>query len=598
VAAVAGRLFRLPALRAVLDDVVPSAVDAALDDLMARDIVVRAEGDTYTYRHMLFREVAYGMLSRSARIRLHAAMADWLRTSGADRPDEFAELVAYHFQRASQIARDSAVPLDLPFDPAHAVAWLVRAGRLASHSGALSQAIAYLRSAIALAPRDDHPELYELLGDYATLGEAALDGYRRALEQVRKVRVDPPATGAERVASAQVGARLLRKLVALYLCTPGTLIEHPSGEAVRALLDEGLFLAEEAGDQDERWRLRVVALWWPEYRGDFTLEEAEEGCRTALAAAAHFEARQDWTDFSRALDGYAMHCMRRGTYADALDATQRRLDVPTLPPAERSDALTMISFLNYEAGNFAACVENMRATLRGIRPGEEMVHLHPGALYPVWAAYESGCWSALGELMAPLEALWEQAQQQASAGQRVAFGYTIALLVALAREDRDAIEMATAVIEQTIPQRLVNMRALVRALRADDPRLLELDRASGVTGLRLVVDLCNEHGVLAPAWVIDDIHAREGDVSVPHGSKVAISAALATGDDTRLAAAIEDAEVRGLVVHAARMRVVLARRTGDRAQLDRAAPVLQRLDDRRGLRRLEAVAARLGEERE
>jgi hypothetical protein len=287
--------------------------------------------------------------------------------------------------------------------------------------------------------------------------------------------------------------------------------------------------------------------------------------------------------------------MRKGTYADALDATQRRLDAPALPPAERSDALTMISFLNFEAGNFAACMENMRTALRGIRPGEEMVHLHAGAYYPVMAAYESGCWSALGELMAPLEALWEQAQQQASAGQRVAIGYTFALLVALAREDRVAIEAATAVIEQTMPRRLVNMRALVRALCADDPRLLELDRACGVTGLRLVVDLCNEHGVPAPAWVIDDIHAREGNVSVPHGSKVAIAEALASGDDTRLAATIEDAEVRGLVVHAARMRIVLARRSGDRAQLERAAPVLWRLGDRRGLRRLEAVAAELGD---
>jgi hypothetical protein len=41
------------------------------------------------------------------------------------------------------------------------------------------------------------------------------------------------------------------------------------------------------------------------------------------------------------------------------------------------------------------------------------------------------------------------------------------------------------------------------------------------------------------------------------------------------------------------MRIVLARRTGDRAQLERARPVLERLGDRQFLRRLELVAAEL-----
>jgi class 3 adenylate cyclase len=40
---------------------------------------------------------------------------------------------------------------------------------------------------------------------------------------------------------------------------------------------------------------------------------------------------------------------------------------------------------------------------------------------------------------------------------------------------------------------------------------------------------------------------------------------------------------------AARMRIVLAQRTGDRAQLDRARPVLERLGDRHFLRRLQEV---------
>jgi hypothetical protein len=41
------------------------------------------------------------------------------------------------------------------------------------------------------------------------------------------------------------------------------------------------------------------------------------------------------------------------------------------------------------------------------------------------------------------------------------------------------------------------------------------------------------------------------------------------------------------------MRLVLAERTGDREQLERARRILEHLGDRRSMRRLEAVAAEL-----
>ena len=72
-----------------------------------------------------------------------------------------------------------------------------------------------------------------------------------------------------------------------------------------------------------------------------------------------------------------------------------------------------------------------------------------------------------------------------------------------------------------------------------------------------------------------------------------IAQALLDDDNAALSAAIDEAEAHGLVVHAARMRIVLAQRTGDRAQLAAARPVLERLEDRRFLRRLEEVEALL-----
>lgn len=73
-----------------------------------------------------------------------------------------------------------------------------------------------------------------------------------------------------------------------------------------------------------------------------------------------------------------------------------------------------------------------------------------------------------------------------------------------------------------------------------------------------------------------------------------IAQALADGDDVQLARAIDEAEEHQLIVHAARMRVILAQRTGDHSQLERARTVLERIGDRRFLRKLEKVELESG----
>ena len=74
-----------------------------------------------------------------------------------------------------------------------------------------------------------------------------------------------------------------------------------------------------------------------------------------------------------------------------------------------------------------------------------------------------------------------------------------------------------------------------------------------------------------------------------------VNLALASGDNAQLAAAIDEAEAHGMVVHTARMRIVLARRAHEPAQLERAREVLERIGDRRFLKKLEQAAAELGQ---
>src|SRR5258708_38429513 len=95
-------MFRPPTLRAALPERDPSAIAAALEGLLARDLVTPAEGadDAYTFRHVLFRDVAYGTLARAERIRLHIAVARWLEEFASGRLDGIVELPAYHYRTA------------------------------------------------------------------------------------------------------------------------------------------------------------------------------------------------------------------------------------------------------------------------------------------------------------------------------------------------------------------------------------------------------------------------------------------------------------------------------------------------------------------
>src|SRR5213080_350758 len=70
-ASVVGHTFLSKTLYAVLGDLQPDEIDAALDALFISNLIVLAEEGSYTFRHALIREVAYGTLSRTERIRLH-----------------------------------------------------------------------------------------------------------------------------------------------------------------------------------------------------------------------------------------------------------------------------------------------------------------------------------------------------------------------------------------------------------------------------------------------------------------------------------------------------------------------------------------------
>jgi tetratricopeptide (TPR) repeat protein len=85
------------------------ALEQALHSLERKGLIrrerrsaVRGE-DEYAFRHVLVRDVAYGQIPRADRGNRHVAAAAWLE--GLGRVDDHAELVAYHYGAALELAR-------------------------------------------------------------------------------------------------------------------------------------------------------------------------------------------------------------------------------------------------------------------------------------------------------------------------------------------------------------------------------------------------------------------------------------------------------------------------------------------------------------
>jgi hypothetical protein len=132
---------------------------------------------------------------------------------------------------------------------------------------------------------------------------------------------------------------------------------------------------------------------------------------------------------------------------------------------------------------------------------------------------------------------------------------------------------------------------MIAAYRADDATRFDL---ADMAHVQIIADWILlyfvEHDLPTPRSLIEAAWKSQVGGNLSHVVNE-VAEALASGDTIRLAAAVDTAEAHHLVVHAARMRIVLAQRTGDRAPLERARPVLERLGDRQFLRRLEEVRA-------
>src|SRR5207249_1844044 len=134
--------------------------ELALHELARKELVhalrtSSMEGEReYSFWHLLVRDVAYAQIPRAERARRHRAAAAWIERRAGDRIEDLAEVLAYHYAQALELAEatgDGAQAAELT-RPARR--FLALAGERALGLDT-AQAEARLARALQLTPTDD-----------------------------------------------------------------------------------------------------------------------------------------------------------------------------------------------------------------------------------------------------------------------------------------------------------------------------------------------------------------------------------------------------------------------------------------------------------
>jgi adenylate cyclase len=169
-----------------------------LSALEEKDLVItnprsRLSGEReYAFKHVLIRDVAYGMLPKAVRCRKHVEVGEFIRDRAGDRIEAFVGLVAEHYTRAAALGADGGLdPAELARLRAEALSLLESAGDAAA--ALYSNAEAFERYSAALELSDeldpgDRARIGEKQGDVALrMGrvDAAVAVWERCLEYHR-----------------------------------------------------------------------------------------------------------------------------------------------------------------------------------------------------------------------------------------------------------------------------------------------------------------------------------------------------------------------------------------------------------------------------
>jgi len=266
-AAVIGKVFWTGALRRDEREATPLLHALERKGFLTRQRRSSVESeDEWAFAHMLLRDVAYGQIPRADRAQKHRETAEWIESLG--RTDDHAELLAFHWSSALELARASGQDADDLATPTRLA--LRAAGDRSFSVNAYPSAAAYYKDALSLWPADEDEERPKLLYRYADALYVADD--ERALSALEDAR-DALLAAGNRETAAEAEISVSR-------------IWWNRGRKDEASLHEAR-AAELAGDATSPATARVLASI---ARGRSIGGDPDQGLRLATEALAMAEA--------------------------------------------------------------------------------------------------------------------------------------------------------------------------------------------------------------------------------------------------------------------------------------------------------------------
>jgi len=363
-------------------------VGAATPDfavLEERDFVRRRAGSSmkgqreYAIKHALTRQVAYEMLPKARRAKLHAAFARWLESQG-EGDDEHASLLAHHYAEAVRPAdvdlawsgnEEEAGPLRRK-----AVEWSRRAAVLAIGRYEIDNGLALFRQALEL--ESDPPQLAELWYEIGHASALKYDGvgFTEAMEKAIELGAPPADVYAE------LGFQTVQRA--------GMWIRRPSNELVNGWIDRALESAEPGSRQ--RAKALISRATWND-------DEATAGEAYELARQVNDVELQ-----SHALGALAETRWWAGDYEGARAIVEQRLAL--LPefsdPDHHGNAYWLALDIYFGAGRIAdarRCAARLEQTVGGLTP-HHTVH---GLGTRIRIESLAGSWGAVSDLVPTAE---------------------------------------------------------------------------------------------------------------------------------------------------------------------------------------------------
>ncbi|MGH7763845.1 MAG: ATP-binding protein [Candidatus Dormibacteraceae bacterium] len=577
-----GRSFRAAGLQALEAGLVSQAAHLC-ENLADRDLIRPAEGDRYSFRHILIQEVAYGTLPRSERARLHAEAAHWVESMSEGREVALAEILAFHYREAAVLltALDPALA-DAVHAREMAATWLLKAADVAGAAGATPEAVRHLRAALDFLPPEVAPRLHERIGDL-TAGDTGLEEYRLALELYRAGH-----------APADDQLRALAGMLMVATRWAGSVGDRPSEAWMNELRAHGMELLESAGDPHSIGRFFAADAFYPFWTQGLReplpaeVEEAEASAQKAIRIAGELD---DPELASLALDALAGTATAMYDWPGALATTRRRLAFEErLGFYERLDAHSMVAWMSYLIGDLSTAEKDSGEMVSRLLAGQAP---YPALHLFAWRTLTLmmlGRWDeAVTTFYRALEA-WNDAGRHA-AGYALR-GFVAGLDIARGRGDARmataASEAITSILARFPPDHFhlrlssyvnggIDFGGPVRTLRARyPPELLE-------RRLALAADLRAE----VPVSVSRELLKRGIDQKVPLlEAQARRYIGLMQKDASELSAAAATWERIGSLPNLGRARAELGAITGDPAETEAGLAILKKIGDANYLDRL------------